>query len=90
MLQRTVQDVASSRSGVAEGVLQCAAPALTQRSSEERAAREIFKRYPSRLTIGKLTSHAATYRLPCGTRLMVPSPGDHATFPLTGFIAISP
>lgn len=90
MLLQTAQDVISSDSEVAERVSRCTAPVVALRAAEESATHEVFKRYPSKLTINYLKLCASTYRLPCGTRLMVPSPGDHVAFPLTGFVSVSP
>lgn len=42
------------------------------------------------MTFGELKSCASEYRFPCGARLMVPSPGDHAAFPPAGYVAVNP
>lgn len=90
VLLRTVRSVASSNFEVAERIPQCAAPAVALRAFEEHATREVFKRYPSQMTFKELKSCASEYRLPCDSRLMVPSPDDHAAFPLAGYMAVSP
>jgi len=65
-----VQDAPSHGVEVAKGVVQCADPTVTQRATEERAACEVFKRYPSKLTVSDLRLYVSEYRLPCGIRII--------------------
>ena len=77
-------------SEVDERAPQCVDLVIAQRAAKEHTTREIFKRYLSKLTIIELRSCASEYRLPCGSRVMVPSPDDHIAFPSIGFVAVSP
>jgi len=85
-----VQDVVSSNFEVIERVPHRIAHVVTERATEECVTHKVFKCYPSKLTISKLRSCALEYRLPCVTRVMVPSPGDHPAFPPVGFVAVNP
>lgn len=61
MLPWSAKNVVSSDFEVAKRVPQSTNPAVAQRAFEERTTHEIFKRYPSKLTINELMSCASTY-----------------------------
>ena len=71
---RTTHEVTSSDSEITEKIPHRVNPAIAQLATEERATHEVFKLYPSRITINKLRPCTLEYRLPCGSRVMVPSP----------------
>ena len=90
MLVRTAQNMVLSDFDVTEIVPQYTNPIVAQQAFGERATHEVFKCYLSKLTINELRSCALECHLPCGTRVIVPSPDDYAVFPPAGFVAINP
>ena len=78
MLVRTAQDMISFDFEVTERVPQRVNPVIAQRATEECVTREIFNCHPLRMTINELRLCDLEYRLPCGSRVIVPSLDDHA------------